>query len=295
VSRPVPPESFLDRLTPRLGDLSQGQQAIANLLVKESHGAAFLTAADVAARTNLSESTVVRFAQALGYEGYLEMRQALAAEAQQRIGKQARFLRAPERTAAALAEVARQDLFSIERMVAQVDEARLESAVQLFLQSRTRVLIGRGISHHMAGLLGYLLFLVGIPNVAGHASDLSLQVATLEPQDLLVVFSVHPYSRETLDAARFARERKVPVLAFTDSPDSPLVRAANTVLLVPGENVMYSHSTASFTVLANALVAVMGARDPGRALQRVREAERISRPTFSPEGLASGNPKKSNR
>ena len=42
-------------------------------------------------------------------------------------------------------------------------------------------------------------------------------------------------------------------------------------------------------------VAVMGARDPGRALQRVREAERISRPTFSPEGLASGNPKKSNR
>ena len=103
VIRSSAPESFLDRLTPRLGVLSQGQQAIANLLVKESHGAAFLTAADVATRTGLSESTVVRFAQALGYEGYLEMRQALAVEAQQRIGKQARFLRAPERTAAALA------------------------------------------------------------------------------------------------------------------------------------------------------------------------------------------------
>lgn len=285
------PESFLDRLTPRLGVLSQGQQAIANLLVKESHGAAFLTAADVATRTGLSESTVVRFAQALGYEGYLEMRQALAVEAQQRIGKQARFLRAPERTAAALAEVARQDLGSIERMLAQVDEARLEEVVQLFLQSRTRVLIGRGISHHMAGLLGYLLFLAGIPNVAGHAADLSLQVATLEPQDLLVAFSVHPYSRETLDAARFARERGVPVLAFTDNPASPLASVASTVLLVPGENVMYSHSATAFTVLANALAAVMGARDPGRALQRVREAEQISRPSFHPEGLAAGNAK----
>jgi DNA-binding MurR/RpiR family transcriptional regulator len=120
-------------------------------------------------------------------------------------------------------------------------------------------------------------------------------VATLEPQDLLVAFSVHPYSRETLDAVRFARDRKVPVLAFTDNSASPLARLASMVLLVPGENVMYSHSTASFTVLANALVTVMGARDPGRALQRVREAERISRPTFSPEGLVAGGRKQPRR
>ncbi len=292
MTKPVAPESFLDRLTPRLGDLSLGQHAIADLLVKESHAAAFLTAAEVARRTGLNESTVVRFAQALGYGGYLEMRQALATEAQQRIGKQARFLRAPERTAAALAEVARQDLASIEGMLAQVDEAKLEVVVQLFLRSRTRVLIGRGISHHMAGLLGYLLFLVGLPNVAGHAADLSLQVAAMGRDDLLVAFSVHPYSRETLDAAKFARERGVPVLAFTDSPSSPLARLATALLLVPGENVMYSHSAASFTVLANALVAVIGTRDPERALQRVREAEQVSRPTFHPEGLATRSKKR---
>jgi DNA-binding MurR/RpiR family transcriptional regulator len=292
MSRTAPVESFLDRLTPRLESLSKGQRSIADLLVREFDAAGYRTAADVAERTGVSESTVVRFAQALGYEGYLELRQAMAGEAQQRIGKQARFLRAPARSSAALLEVARQDSENIERMLATVDEAKLEAAVQLFAQARTRILIGRGISHHMATLLGYLLFLVGVPNVAGHASDLSIQVAALDPGDLLVAFSVHPYSRETLDATSYAKAHGVPVLAFTDRADSPIAALADTLLLVPGENVMYSHSSVAFNVLANALVTVIGSRDPGRALQRVREAEQVNRPAFRPEGMAATPPRR---
>lgn len=278
-------ESFLDRATRHRAEMSKGQCRIADLLIRMGHSAAFLTAAEVAAKADVSESTVVRFAQSLGYEGYLEMRQALAADAQQRIAKQARFLEAPTRAASALVEVARTSQENIQRMLSQVDEPRLEGALQLFMQSRTRVLIGRGISHHMAGLLGYLLFLVGIPNVAGHASDLSLQVAALGPEDLLVAFSFHPYSRETLDAAAFAKKRGVPILAFTDREDAPLTRLANHTLLVPGENLIYSHSTVAFGVLASALVAAIGAQDAESSLRRVREAEQVSRPGFHPQGL----------
>jgi len=236
-------ESFLDRATRLRPGMSKGQRRIADLLVREGHGSAFFTASDVAGRADVSESTVVRFAQFLGYEGYLEMRQALAAEAQQGMAKQARFLEAPTRAASALVEVARTSQDNIQRMLSQVDESQLDEVMQLFMQSRTRVLIGRGISHHMAGLLGYLLFLVGIPNVAGHASDLSLQVAALDREDLLVAFSFHPYSLETLDAAAFAKKRGVPVLAFTDREDAPLAKLADRTLLVPGENLIYSHST----------------------------------------------------
>lgn len=278
-------ESFLDRATRLRPGMSKGQRRIADLLVREGHGSAFFTASDVAGRADVSESTVVRFAQFLGYEGYLEMRQALAAEAQQGMAKQARFLEAPTRAASALVEVARTSQDNIQRMLSQVDESLLDEVMQLFMQSRTRVLIGRGISHHMAGLLGYLLFLVGIPNVAGHASDLSLQVAALDREDLLVAFSFHPYSLETLDAAAFAKKRGVPVLAFTDREDAPLAKLADRTLLVPGENLIYSHSTVAFGVLASALVAAIGAQDSEGSLKRVREAEAVSRPGFHTKGL----------
>jgi hypothetical protein len=55
---------------------------------------------------------------------------------------------------------------------------------------------------------------------------------------------------------------------------------------------MYSHSSVAFNVLANALVTVIGSRDPGRALQRVREAEQVNRPAFRPEGMAATPPRR---
>lgn len=278
---PGPPFlSFLDRLTQNMERFSVGQRQIADTLLNHPDDAAFWNAANLAERAKVSEATVVRFAQFLGYEGFPDLRQALTAEARQRIAKQAGLLHAPPGAAATLVEIARRDITNIERTVGQVNERMLEAAVDRILKSRHRVMIGRGISQHMAELLGYLLTLAGLPSISGEASDLSLQVANLGPEDLLVAFSFHPYAKETLEAVAFARERKVPVMAFTDRMEAPLVVLSDHTLLVPGENLMYSHSIVAFAVLANAIVTAVAGRDRIKSLQRLRSAERVATSEF---------------
>lgn len=272
--------SFLDRLTQNMERFSTGQRQIADSLLNHPDDAAFWNAANLAEQAKVSEATVVRFAQFLGYEGFPEMRQALTSEARQRISKQAGLLHAPPGAAATLVEVAHRDIANIQRTVGQVNERMLEAAVDRLLKSRHRVMIGRGISQHMAQLLGYLLTLAGLPSISGEASDLSLQVANLEPPDLLIAFSFHPYAKETLEAVAFARERQVPVMAFTDRMEAPLVILSDHTLLVPGENLMYSHSIVAFAVLANALVTAVASRDRTKSLQRLRSAERVATSEF---------------
>lgn len=274
------PLTFLDRLTQAMPGFSPGQRSLADVLLKDPDGSAYCTAAELGRQAGISEPTVVRFAKALGYDGFPEMRQALAQEARQRIAKQARLLHAPSGAAATLVEVAKNDIANIERVLGQVNEQSLARAVELLTTARHRILVGRGISQRMAQLLGYLLTIVGLPSISGEAADTTLQVANLDQDDLLVALSFHPYSKETVDAVDFARGRGVRVMAFTDRLDAPIAHAADQVFLVPGENLMYSHSVVAFSVLTNALVTAIAARNPDLALQRVRAAERAGASEF---------------
>jgi DNA-binding MurR/RpiR family transcriptional regulator len=69
-------------------------------------------------------------------------------------------------------------------------------------------------------------------------------------------------------------------MAFTDRMEAPVVVLSDLTLLVPGENLMYSHSIVAFAVLANALATAVAARDSAKALQRLRSAERVATSEF---------------
>jgi DNA-binding MurR/RpiR family transcriptional regulator len=225
----------------------------------------------------------VRFAQSLGYKGFPEMREALVQETRKRIQKQARFLEAPPSAASTLVEVARRDVANIQNTLSHVNQVLMESAVERLRGARRIALMGRGISQHMADLLGYLLTLAGLPTLSGHSADFTNQIANLDEHDLVVALSFHPYSRETIEAAQFARDRKVPILAFSDRLDAPLAKLATLTLTVPGENLLYSHSMVAFAVLANALVTSIATKNPNLALNRVREAERAAAQDYVPD------------
>lgn len=284
-AKQIPTEAlpFLDRLTLNMERFSAGQRQIADCLLNDPDAAAFWNAATLAQRAKVSEATAVRFAQFLGYEGFPELRVALAAETQTRIQKQARFLEVPQDAASTLVEVARRDVANIQRSLSQINQTLMESAVSRLQAARRIALVGRGISSHMAELLGYLLALAGLPTLSGHGLDFTHQIANLDAQDLLVAFSFHPYSRETIEAAQFAKNRNVPILAFSDRLDAPLGKLATLTLTVPGENLLYSHSMVAFAVLANALVTSIAAKHPNQSLTRLRDAERAAAPDYVPE------------
>jgi len=282
MTKPHASNSFMDRLARNLGRLTDGQRLIANRILVEP-AAAFTSAERLAKEVQVSVPTAVRFAQALGYAGYGEMRHALVTEAREKRGKQARFLQTPSGAMQTLEEVLRRDIANMEKTFHQVENFALEEVVKALSKARHRVILGRGISCHMAGVLAYLLTQAGLTSVADQSVDFATQITYLSSKDLLVAFSFHPYSRETLDAVTYARERRVPVLGFTDRLDAPLGKLANWVFPLYGENLLYSHSLASFMLMANSLALLAASKDAATNIRRFKEAERISQPLYYSE------------
>lgn len=274
------PKSALASRIHNVRGMSSSQRRIADCILARMDEAAFWGVEEMAERSQSSVATVVRFAQKLGYSGFLELRQALVAQAKHRNSGGERLFQAPEEAAATLLEVARRDVQNIEQMVQGVNEELLTAIVGSLRSARHRVTLGRGVSHLMAGQLAYLLTQAGLPTVEGSPADFAAQASNLGMEDLLLVFSFHPYSTETLDAAAYARKRGLRILAFTDKLGAPVIRYADHAVAVAGENLLYSHSMAAFSVLAHGIATALAARDRDTVIRRVREADRVARPQF---------------
>lgn len=272
--------TLADRIARHQTEFTDAHRRLADQLLGHVQEAPFWGIEALAERAEVSVATTVRFAKLLGFSGYLEMRQALVGEARARQRGEGSLHQVPAGAAATLVEVARRDAANIDRLTGLVGEALLGQAVKRLAGARHRVLLGRGISQHMAELLAYLLTLAGHPSIAGNAADFAAQASNLGPKDLLVLFSFPPYSAETLDAAAFAVKRGVPVMGFSDRMDAPLADHADPLLPIPGENLLYSHSLAAFGVLAHALATALAAKDRTSALKRLREADKVARTQY---------------
>jgi len=262
-------------------DLSPSQRRIADCLQANINEAALWGVEDLAKESNTCVATVVRFAKKLGYTGYLEMRKALVSSAKKHYQRGDQLLEAPAQAAATLVEVARRDIRNIELLVQAVNEELLQRAAQMLKKSRLRLVIGDGVSALMSRQLAYLLINTGVPTLEGSPADFATQVGNLDSRDLLIAISITPYTRETLDAAAYARKRGIPVLAFTDGVHSPLAKIANATLPIPGKNLLFSHSLAAFGVLVHALATSIAREDPQSSLKKLHEVERVARPKFT--------------
>ena len=261
--------------------LSPTQRRVAGCLRTNLEEAPLWGVEDLARESGTCVATVVRFAKKIGYSGYLEMRKGMVSSARSRRQRGDQLLEAPANAAAILVEVARNDIRSIEQVAKAVDQAILQRTVDLLKGSRLRLVLGDGVSSLMARHLAYLLIATGLPTMEGNPMDFASQVASLDRRDLLIAISIFPYTRETVDAAAYARTLGIPVLAFTDGRQSPLAKAADLTLPIPGKNLLFSHSTAAFGALAHALATAIAREDPEASLEKMRETERVAKPKFS--------------
>ena len=235
----------------------------------------------MAERAEVSVGTVVRFAKRLGYRGFSEFRDALREACHARSGdSELELMEAPTDVFGALAEVARRDGENLNRLIQMVDHTTLEAATRMLVDARHRVILGRGVSHVMSMVMGFYLTQAGLPCIAAIPSDFSNQVANLGPGDLLVVLSFAPYSRETVDAAIFAKASGTPVLAFSDRADSPLKPYADILIPVPSEDLLFSCSITTFAALAHAFAIVVAAQDHSGTLNRLKAADKVAQPLF---------------
>jgi DNA-binding MurR/RpiR family transcriptional regulator len=269
------------RIAEAYRNLPEAQRAIADALKGDPLLGAFWGIEALAERSGVSVGSVMRLAKRLGYRSFNEFRTALRTACNARSSKGDPGKLPPVTDLfGTLAEVVARDMHHLHRMIQMVDTTILDAAVKALLDARHRVVLGRGVSHVMSQILGFYLTQAGVPTIAALPSDFSNQVANLEAEDLLVVIGFQPYSRETVEAAAFARQNGVPVLAFSDRVDSPLAPYANLLLPVSSEDLLFSCSLTSFAALAHAFAIVLATRDQSGTLQRLKAADQVAQPLF---------------
>ncbi len=263
--------------------LPEAQRAIANALMADPLLGALWGIESTAERAGVSMGSVMRFAKRLGYRGYSDFRDALRDACNARSGAsepELADLEVPTDLFGTLAEVVQRDSQHLHRMIQVVDHAKLQRAAEILLQTRHRLILGRGVSHVMGLILAFYLTQAGVPCSAALPSDFSNQAANLDAQDLLVAITFHPYSRETVDAAIFAKQNGVTVLGISDRPDSPLADYSDILIPVPSENLLFSFSLTSFAALAHAFAIVLAAQDQSGVLKRLKAADKVAQPLF---------------
>lgn len=249
---------------------SKGQNRIARYILENTDKAAFMTAAKLGQKADVSESTVVRFALELGYEGYPEMRKALQEMIRNRLTSVQRMEVAKTVIGSrdTLAAILNSDMENILRTQNELDRDQFESAVDALLNARHIYILGTRTSAALSMFMGFyfnLLFenvKVLYENTAGEIFE---QILRIGPGDVFVGISYPRYSKRTVSAVRFARERGATVLALTDADTSPIAELSDVCLLARSDMVSFVDSLVAPLSLINALIVAVSERKTGVA------------------------------
>ena len=260
--------------------LSRKQKAIARFVLDNQEYVAFASTTDIATRTQSSPATVVRFCQAMGYEGYphfqLDIREQtlLRRPAVQRFEER---LAHPIPRDSVLGRVFETDARNIELTAVLSAKADWQAAVSKIRLARRILVLGEGLAGGLAQYLTHSLQVIGRPaqGVMGGGEPLALALAFLRPEDVIIGIGFWRNLRDVVEAIRQAREIGATTIGITDSRLSPLALLPDYPFLVVSDGVANSLSPVSAMSLLNALVASLScdmAEGAVEALQSVDKA-----------------------
>ena len=256
-------KSVLQTIRAGMDSFSKGQKRIAAFILDNYDRAAFMTAAKLGETASVSESTVVRFAAQLGYDGYPDMQKALQELIRGRLTSIQRIQVSRDQVtgSALLGSVAQRDMNSIHDVIERLDREEFERVVDKLLHAKHIYILGVRSSSFLAGYLNFYLHLI-FKNVtlvqSSAAGEIYEQLVHIGPGDVLVSISFPRYSKMAIHAVEFACQRGGDVVAVTDSPMSPMYKMASASLLASSDMISFVDSMAAPLSLLNALILAVG-------------------------------------
>ena len=263
-------QALLRHIQDRRPGLPKRLIQVADFALARPQEIAFGRVADVAALAAVQPSTLVRFAQALGYSGFSEMQSVFVSRARERWPEYRERLEALDADAdagdatALLRGFLRASTESIDRVADSVRSEALERAVRIIADAETVYLLGTRRAFPVTAYLSYALRRLSVrcelvEQLAGMGAE---QTALIGPRDALLAISFTPYAPLTLDLASSTFRRGVPVVAVTDSPFSPLARVSTVWLEVAeADHPAFRSLAGTFAVAATLAVAVAARRE----------------------------------
>ena len=271
---------FLEMLRQRTPEFSKGQRRIAQYITESYDKAAFMTAHKLGKTVGVSESTVVRFAVDLGFDGYPTMQKAMQEMVLNRLTSVQRIEVANDRIGNqdVVSMVLQSDIDKLRQTAETVDREEFQAAVQAILNAKRVYIIGVRSVAPLANFLGYYLnYMFNNVRVvtASGTSEMFEQVVGVSREDVVIAFSFPRYSAATLRAAQYCRTTGANVIAITDKRDAPLAQASDHVICAKSDMVSLVDSLVAPLSVINALIVAIAAKREKELHQTFDALERI--------------------
>jgi DNA-binding MurR/RpiR family transcriptional regulator len=268
------------RIKLKLPNLTKSQKAIANYIVENPKKFALFSVRELENELKISKSTIVRLAQALGYNGFFELKSEFLKEMRNNFGpipQYKTFLSAPHERLDFLRLIADETVNNIQITLQLIDNAHYKKALDLLKNADHVYTIGIGISSCLAEIATYLLNRVSVNShfMAHGALKLTEQIINISKKDLVFAFSFPPYSKETIEAARYAQEKSIKVISVTDKATSEIVHYSDVFLQVNVKSITISNSIMSVLVLLYSIVAQLGDELKDKTLKTIEAIEHV--------------------
>ena len=263
------------------GQLTKKQRAISDYLLEHHGEAPFLSARELAEKVGVSESTVIRYAFALGLNGYPALQNAL----RERLTT---YITTIERLSATFQEsidqlsifqkLTKSDIENIDALRRSIDERLLKSAIQMLLSAEHVYIVGLRISYGLAFILYYQLTTYIMKNVSLlnlNIGELADRLVDISDNDLLIAISFPRYTKEVIDVLNYAKGRRAKIISITDSFTSPLSQFADVSFVTPIKGMTLSESLVAPLSLIQVLVEEVTLAHKEECLKLLRKKEEV--------------------
>lgn len=271
---------LLTRIDLCMHSFSKGQKRIAHYIEEHYDKAAFMTASKLGETVGVSESTVVRFATELGYEGYPKLQKAM----QEMIRNKLTSVQRIEVTSTRIGDdnvldsVLNQDIDKIRRTIEETSHEDFNRAVDEICNARRIYIFGVRSTAAIASFLAYYFELifdnVRVVNTTSSASAYE-HIFRISENDVMIGISFPRYSSMAVEAMNFARSRGAHAIAITDSMASPLVQSADSILIARSDMASIVDSLVAPLSLINALIVATVLKKKGEVSENFRQLEEV--------------------
>ncbi|MBE6923144.1 MAG: MurR/RpiR family transcriptional regulator [Ruminococcaceae bacterium] len=271
---------ILDIIKQRQPKFSKGQRLIAKYITEEYDKAAFMTANRLGKTVGVSESTVVRFAVDLGFDGYPSMQKAMQEMVLNRLTSVQRIEVANNRIGDqdVVSMVMHSDMEKLRQTGETLSREEFNAAVNAIINAKRVYILGVRSAAPLAEFLGYYLNYMfnNVHTVTGcGTSEMFEKIVGMDSKDVVIAFSFPRYSSATTKGAQYARSTGATVIGITDNRESPLGLSSDHVLCAKSDMVSLVDSLVAPLSVVNALIVAIASRRQKELHRTFESLERI--------------------
>ncbi len=273
-------KDILTHIQESMSSFSKGQKLIAKYILESYDKAAFMTACKLGKTVNVSESTVVRFAAELGYDGYPSMQKALQEMIRNKLTAIQRIEVTNDRIGDQdiMSMVMQSDIDNIRTTLEETSRESFNRAVDAITSARRIYILGVRSASALANFISFYfnyLFDNVVRVDTSSISEVFEQVMRIGPDDVLIGLSFPRYSKRTVKAMQYAKSQGANVIAITDSSASPLASIADISLLAKSDMASFVDSLVAPLSLGNALIVAVSRKKSDQLQSTFGKLEQI--------------------